>query len=183
MRGRRYPPPPALGLELLAERYKQAFYELDEEELRPYFELSRVSDAIFSLATRLYGIRFTERTDLPVYHSDVHTYEVHDADGSYLGLLYTDFFPREGKQSGAWMNNLQEQYHTAEGEDHRPHIRAGDELHPAHGRPAPPCSRLARYAPSYMSSVTPCMVCSPHAVTARSAGPTSSVTSSSYPAS
>jgi peptidyl-dipeptidase len=105
-----------------AERYKQAFYELDEEELRPYFELSRVSDAIFSLATRLYGIRFTERTDLPVYHSDVHTYEVHDADGSYLGLLYTDFFPREGKQSGAWMNNLQEQYHTAEGEDHRPHI-------------------------------------------------------------
>ena len=105
-----------------AEQYKKAFYELDEEELRPYFELSRVSTAIFSLATRLYGIHFSERTDLPVYHPDVHTYEVQDRDGSYLGLLYTDFFPREGKQSGAWRNNLQEQYHTASGEDHRPHI-------------------------------------------------------------
>ena len=105
-----------------AEQYKKAFYELDEEELRPYFELSRVSTAIFSLATRLYGIHFSERTDLPVYHPDVQTYEVQDRDGSYLGLLYTDFFPREGKQSGAWMNNLQEQYHTASGEDHRPHI-------------------------------------------------------------
>ena len=105
-----------------AEQYKKAFYELDEEELRPYFELNRVSEAIFSLATRLYGIHFSERTDLPVYHPDVHTYEVQDRDGSYLGLLYTDFFPREGKQSGAWMNNLQEQYHTASGEDHRPHI-------------------------------------------------------------
>ena len=105
-----------------AEQYKKAFYELDEEELRPYFELSRVSTAIFSLATSLYGIHFSERTDLPVYHPDVHTYEVQDRDGSYLGLLYTDFFPREGKQSGAWMNNLQEQYHTASGEDHRPHI-------------------------------------------------------------
>ena len=105
-----------------AEQYKKAFYELDEEELRPYFELNRVSTAIFSLATRLYGIHFSERTDLPVYHPDVHTYEVQDRDGSYLGLLYTDFFPREGKQSGAWMNNLQEQYHTASGEDHRPHI-------------------------------------------------------------
>ena len=105
-----------------AERYKQAFYQLDEEELRPYFELSKVSDAIFGLATRLYGIRFQERTDLPTYHPDVHTYEVRDQDDSYLGLLYTDFFPREGKQSGAWMNNLQEQYHTATGEDHRPHI-------------------------------------------------------------
>lgn len=105
-----------------AERYKQKHYELDEEELRPYFELGKVSDAIFALATRLYGIRFEERTDLPTYHPDVHTYEVREADGRYLGLLYTDFFPREGKQSGAWMNNLQEQYHTATCEDHRPHI-------------------------------------------------------------
>ena len=151
-----------------AERYKQAFYELDEEELRPYFELSRVSNAIFSLATRLYGIHFTERTDLPVYHSDVHTYEVRDADGSYLGLLYTDFFPREGKQSGAWMNNLQEQYHTAEGEDHRPHIvLVMNFTQPT--ATAPPCSRQVRYAPSCMNSVTHCMACSLRAVTARSA--------------
>ena len=105
-----------------AQQYQRAYYELDEEMLRPYFELSRVSDAVFGLATTLYGIHFTPRPDLPLYHPDVRAYEVTDADGSYLGLLYTDFFPREGKQSGAWMNNLQEQYHSAEGIDHRPHI-------------------------------------------------------------
>ena len=105
-----------------AQQYQKAYYELDEEMLRPYFELTKVSEAVLGLATTLYGIHFTPRPELPVYHPDVRTYEVTDADGSYLGLLYTDFFPREGKQSGAWMNNLQEQYHTASGEDHRPHI-------------------------------------------------------------
>ena len=105
-----------------AQQYQKAYYELDEEMLRPYFELTKVSEAVLGLATTLYGIHFTPRSELPVYHPDVRAYEVTDADGSYLGLLYTDFFPREGKQSGAWMNNLQEQYHTASGEDHRPHI-------------------------------------------------------------
>ena len=105
-----------------AQQYQKAYYELDEEMLRPYFELTKVSEAVLGLATTLYGIHFAPRPELPVYHPDVRTYEVTDADGSYLGLLYTDFFPREGKQSGAWMNNLQEQYHTASGEDHRPHI-------------------------------------------------------------
>ena len=105
-----------------AQQYQKAYYELDEEMLRPYFELTKVSEAVLGLATTLYGIHFTPRPELPVYHPDVRAYEVTDADGSYLGLLYTDFFPREGKQSGAWMNNLQEQYHTANGEDHRPHI-------------------------------------------------------------
>ena len=104
------------------QQYQKAYYELDEEMLRPYFELTKVSEAVLGLATTLYGIHFTPRPELPVYHPDVRAYEVTDADGSYLGLLYTDFFPREGKQSGAWMNNLQEQYHTASGEDHRPHI-------------------------------------------------------------
>ena len=105
-----------------AQQYQKAYYELDEEMLRPYFELTKVSEAVLGLATTLYGIHFTPRPELPVYHPNVRAYEVTDADGSYLGLLYTDFFPREGKQSGAWMNNLQEQYHTASGEDHRPHI-------------------------------------------------------------
>ena len=105
-----------------AQQYQKAYYELDEEMLRPYFELTKVSEAVLGLATTLYGIHFTPRPELPIYHPDVRAYEVTDADGSYLGLLYTDFFPREGKQSGAWMNNLQEQYHTASGEDHRPHI-------------------------------------------------------------
>ena len=105
-----------------AQQYQKAYYELDEEMLRPYFELTKVSEAVLGLATTLYGIHFAPRPELPVYHPDVRAYEVTDADGGYLGLLYTDFFPREGKQSGAWMNNLQEQYHTASGEDHRPHI-------------------------------------------------------------
>lgn len=105
-----------------AQQYQKAYYELDEEMIRPYFELTKVSEAVLGLATTLYGIHFAPRPELPVYHPDVRAYEVTDADGSYLGLLYTDFFPREGKQSGAWMNNLQEQYHTASGEDHRPHI-------------------------------------------------------------
>ena len=105
-----------------AQQYQKAYYELDEEMLRPYFELTKVSEAVLGLATTLYGIHFAPRPELPVYHPDVRAYEVTDADGSYLGLLYTDFFPREGKQSGAWMNNLQEQYHTASREDHRPHI-------------------------------------------------------------
>ncbi|KGN68066.1 M3 family metallopeptidase [Porphyromonas sp. COT-239 OH1446] len=105
-----------------AEQYKQAYYELDDELLRPYFELSRVIEAVLGLATQLYGLGFEERGDIPVYHPDVKVFEVKDEDGSYLGLLYTDFFPREGKQSGAWMNNLQEQYHLESGEDHRPHI-------------------------------------------------------------
>lgn len=105
-----------------AEQYKQAYYQLDDELLRPYFELSRVIEAVLGLATKLYGLTFEERTDVPVYHPDVKTFEVKDEDGSYLGLLYTDFFPRDGKQSGAWMNNLQEQYHRYDGTDHRPHI-------------------------------------------------------------
>ncbi len=104
-----------------AEQYKQKNYELDDEMLRPYFQLDRVVDGVFGLAEKLYGITF-EPSFVSVYHPDVKAYEVKDSDGSYLGLLYTDFFPRNGKQSGAWMNNLQDQYCTLNGEDHRPHI-------------------------------------------------------------
>ncbi len=120
-----------------AEQYKQQHYQLDDEMLRPYFELGRVTEAVLGLATTLYGITFAERQDIPVYHPDVQTFEVHDADGSYLGLLYTDFFPRDGKQSGAWMNNLQEQYHLPDGTDHRPHIvLVMNFTPPTEGRPA-----------------------------------------------
>lgn len=105
-----------------AERYKQKHFELEDDMFRPYFELSAVIDAVFGLATTLYGLSFEERSDISVYHPDVKAFEVRDEDGSYLGLLYTDFFPREGKRSGAWMNNLQEQYQEVDGKDHRPHI-------------------------------------------------------------
>lgn len=105
-----------------AEQYKQKHYALDDEMLRPYFELNRVIEAVFSLATTLYGIRFEERKDIPVYHPDVRTYEVLDEDDTYLALLYTDFYPRDSKQSGAWMSSFQDQYLEEDGTDHRPHI-------------------------------------------------------------
>lgn len=105
-----------------AEKYKQKYYDIDDEMLRPYFELSSITDAVFSLANNLYGISFHKRTDIDVYHKDVKVFEVKDSDNSFLGLLYTDFFPREGKQSGAWMNSFQDQYIDNNGNDHRPHI-------------------------------------------------------------
>lgn len=105
-----------------AEKLKNKKYNLDEEELRPYFELSRVKAGVFGLATRLYGISFKENKDIPVYHSDVQAYEVFDKDGSFLAVLYTDFHPRAGKRSGAWMTNYKEQWIEEDGTNSRPHV-------------------------------------------------------------
>ncbi|MBQ9202833.1 MAG: M3 family metallopeptidase [Prevotella sp.] len=85
-------------------------YNLDQEMLRPYFELSRVIDGVFGLANRLYGITFKENKDIPVYHPDVKAYEVFDKDGSYLAVFYADFHPRKGKQGGAWMTEYKGQH-------------------------------------------------------------------------
>ena len=84
-------------------------YNLDQEMLRPYFELSNVIKGVFGLATRLYGITFKENKDIHVYHPDVKAYEVFDKDGSYLAVFYADFHPRKGKQGGAWMTEYQGQ--------------------------------------------------------------------------
>ena len=89
---------------------KMERYHIDAEMLRPYFELSRVQEGVFGLATRLYGITFHLREDIPVYHPDVQAWEVRDEDDSFLAVLYTDFFPRPSKQSGAWMTNYKEQW-------------------------------------------------------------------------
>ena len=91
-----------------SERFRAEHFALDDEQLRPYFRLEDCIDAAFSLAGRLYGIRFTQRQDLPVYHPDVRVYAVTDADGRHLALLYADFFPRAGKRGGAWMTNFRE---------------------------------------------------------------------------
>lgn len=96
-------------------------YNVDAEMLRPYFPLENVIKGVFGLATTLYGITFKENHEIPVYHADVKAYEVHDSDGAFLAVLYTDFFPREGKQSGAWMTSYREQFIDQEG-DHRPHV-------------------------------------------------------------
>ena len=105
-----------------AEMLKEQKYALNEEELRPYFELEQVKQGIFGLATRLYGITFKENKDIPVFHPDVHAYEVFDHDGSYLAVLYTDFHPRAGKRSGAWMTSYKEQWVEDDGTNSRPHV-------------------------------------------------------------
>jgi hypothetical protein len=96
-------------------------YNLDAEMLRPYLELSNVTSGVFNLATTLYGITFEENKDIPVFHPDVKAYDVLDNDGVFLAVLYTDFFPRTSKQSGAWMTSYQEEYIDDNGE-HRPHV-------------------------------------------------------------
>lgn len=97
-------------------------YNLDQEMLRPYFELSKVIDGVFGLANRLYGITFKENKQIPVYHPDVRAYEVFDRDGSYLAVFYADFHPRKGKQGGAWMTEYQGQFIDKKGENVRPHV-------------------------------------------------------------
>src|SRR3712207_2012182 len=97
-------------------------YDLDAEMLRPYFQLDKVIDGVFGLATKLYGITFKENKDIPVYHPDVKAYEVFDEDGSYLAVFYADFHPRKGKQGGAWMTEFQGQWIDHKGNNVRPHV-------------------------------------------------------------
>ena len=104
-----------------SERYKEAEYSLSAEELKPYFQLESCIDAVFGLATRLYGITFTELDNVPVYHEDVKVYEVKDADGSHLALFYADFFPRASKRGGAWMTGFRDQS-IVNGVEERPFI-------------------------------------------------------------
>ena len=92
-----------------SERYQEAEYSLNAEELKPYFQLESCIDAVFGLANRLYGITFEELNNLSVYHEDVKVYEVKDADGSHLALFYADFFPRASKRGGAWMTEFRGQ--------------------------------------------------------------------------
>ena len=92
-----------------AEKIRKEKYELNEEELRPYFKLENCIDGVFYTASKLYGIKFEERFDLPKYHPDVKVYEVKDLNGKHLSIFYVDYFPRESKRSGAWMTNFQEQ--------------------------------------------------------------------------
>lgn len=93
-----------------AEKVKKEKYDLDEESLRPYFKLENVREGAFMVAGKLWGITFEERKDLPAYHPDVKVFEVKDADGSHLGILYTDYHPRASKRGGAWMNAFRKQY-------------------------------------------------------------------------
>lgn len=104
-----------------AEKLRKAKFNLDEEELRPYFKLETVRQGVFDLAKRLWGLEFKKLDNMPKYHADVEAFEVTDADGSLIGVLYTDYFPRAGKRAGAWMNNVTEQY-KKDGVNNRPII-------------------------------------------------------------
>ncbi|MFC6267301.1 M3 family metallopeptidase [Frigoriflavimonas asaccharolytica] len=95
-----------------SEQVRKAKYDLDESEIKPYFEVSTVLEkGVFYAAEQFYGISFKKRTDLPVYHPDVVTYEVFDKDGKSLAIYYLDFYTRSNKNGGAWMNNLVDQSH------------------------------------------------------------------------
>ncbi|WP_319503889.1 M3 family metallopeptidase [Bacteroides graminisolvens] len=106
-----------------SDQLKNKKFSLNDEMLRPYFELSNVKEGVFGLATRLYGITFRKNNEIPVYHPDVDAYEVLDKDGSFLAVLYTDFHPRAGKRAGAWMTSFKGQWIDDQtGENSRPHI-------------------------------------------------------------
>ncbi len=102
-----------------AEKIRQARYDLSDDALKPYFKLENVIAGLFDTANKLYGLTFTPASDLPVYHPDVIAYEVKEADGRHVSVLYMDFFPRPGKRSGAWMTEFRGQYRK-EGRDVRP---------------------------------------------------------------
>lgn len=105
-----------------SNKLKNKKYSFDEEELRPYFELNNVIEGVFGLATKLYGVSFTRNDSIQVYHPDVAAFEVKDADGSDLGIIYTDFFPRPGKRPGAWMTEFREERILDDGTSQRPHV-------------------------------------------------------------
>ena len=104
-----------------SERYKEAEYALNAEELKPYFRLENCIDAVFALAGRLYGLQFKELDNVPVYHEDVKVYEVTDENGRHMALFYADFFPRESKRGGAWMTDFRGQS-IRDGVEYRPFI-------------------------------------------------------------
>jgi peptidyl-dipeptidase Dcp len=104
-----------------AEKLRKAKFELDEEELKPYFSLENVRNGAFLVAKKLWGLQFKPTKEYPVYHEEVEVFDVLDADGSHLGILYTDYFPRASKRAGAWMDELKGQY-KKDGKNIRPII-------------------------------------------------------------
>lgn len=104
-----------------AEKLKDEKYALNDELLKPYFELEHVKKGVFELATRLFGLQFIKNDNIQKYHPEVDVYEVKDKNGKFLSVLYTDFHPRDGKRPGAWMNEFKGQW-VQKGKDSRPHI-------------------------------------------------------------
>jgi len=104
-----------------SEKLKQELFQLDDEKLKPYFQLEKVLDGAFTVAQKLYGITFEEIFDIDKYQDEVKTYEVKDEDDQLVAVFYADFFPRKGKRNGAWMTSFKSQY-IKNGTNERPHI-------------------------------------------------------------
>ena len=119
-----------------AEKVKKEKYALDEEMLRPYFQMENVRKGAFDVASKLFGIQFVKRDDIPVYQPDVEVYEVKEADGTHIGILYTDYYPRDGKRAGAWMSYFRGQSNM-DGEFIAPLVvNVGNFSKPTEGKPA-----------------------------------------------
>lgn len=103
-----------------AEKLRKQKFDIDDEELKPYFQLEKVQEAVFGLAKKLFGIDFVESTEIQKYHEEVKTYEIFE-NGVFKALLYVDYFPRKGKRAGAWMTSFKNQFRK-NGENSRPHI-------------------------------------------------------------
>ena len=119
-----------------AEKVRKAKYALDEEQLRPYFKMENVRQGVFNTVTRLWGLQFEKVEDAPIYHPEVEAFKVSDADGSLIGILLTDYYPRSTKRGGAWMNNFVEQ-EVIDGVDIRPVIvNVGNFAKPTEDKPS-----------------------------------------------
>lgn len=118
------------------EKLRKAKYDLDEEQLRPYFKLENVRKGVFDLTTKLFGLHYEKLEGMPVYHKEVEAFKVTDDDGKLIGILYTDYFPRPGKTVGAWMSNYKEQF-IKDGVNHRPIIvNVGNFTRPTSSKPS-----------------------------------------------
>ena len=118
------------------EKVRMAKYALDEEQTKPYFQMENVRQGVFDLTTKLYGLQYEKLENIPAYHVDVEGFKVMDADGSLIGVILTDYFPRPTKRGGAWMNNFVNQ-EVIDGEDIRPVIvNVGNFAKPVDGKPS-----------------------------------------------
>lgn len=121
---------------IYAEKLRKQKYDLEEEQVKPYFKMENVRKGVFGLATKLWGLQFAKLDSMPIYHPDVEVFKVTDKDGSLIGILYTDYYPRASKSSGAWMNNINDQF-VKNGVNHRPVIvNVGNFTKPTSDKPS-----------------------------------------------